>query len=425
VGNAARSGRAAASVSAMPEQDTDVVVVGAGLAGLAAALRLRAAGLAVQVLEAAPEVGGRVRTDLVDGFRLDHGFQIISPGYPALRRLVDLPALRPHKFWRAVRVAGDGRARLLGNPLDTPAALLGLVHGPVATRDVLALAAISLRDGLGPARLLTGAADQETSAELDRWGLSGPLVGRVLRPFLAGVFGDPGLTTSSRFFHLVWRSFLRAAPVLPELGVGALPRQLADRLPAGCLRLDTPVRALDGRTVTTEAGERLTGRAVVIATDASTAAEFVPGLTEPDWNALHTTYFRAPTDPLGQPVITVDGRGGPVLNAVVLSAVAPSYAPPGQALIAATTGEPLDEITLRTELDRLFGVSTRDWQALAHYSIPHALPRMTPPHPLRRPVRLEPGRYVCGDHRDTSSVQGALVSGERAARAVLADLDRD
>jgi phytoene dehydrogenase-like protein len=399
--------------------EAEVVIVGAGLAGLSAAIELQRAGHAVRVLEAAPEVGGRMRTDVVDGFRLDHGFQVLSPAYPAVRRLVDLPALDPQRFWRALRIVDGERSRLLGNPLDTTSALRGLVPlKPLSGKDIAALVAISVRDAAAPARLLTGAGDQSTRAELSRWGVSDAMVDGVLRPFLAGVFLEAELTTSSRFFHLVWRTFLRGAPVLPAEGMGALPRQLAATL---TVQLDTPVRAIWPGTVETESGERISARAIVVATDGSTASELLPGIEAPQWNGVTTFYFRSDEPPLREPVIVVDAQGGPVVNTVVLSEVARGYAPPGSALISASvlTDEP--EQVVRKHLATLYREDTARWDLIGTYAVPRSLPAMPSPHTLRREVRYDTGVYVCGDHRDTSSIQGALASGRRVARAVHAD----
>ncbi|GAA3989985.1 NAD(P)/FAD-dependent oxidoreductase [Allokutzneria multivorans] len=400
--------------------------MGAGLAGLSAAEVLASAGVEVQVLEASDEVGGRVRTDVVDGYRLDRGFQILCPAYPEVRTRVDLRALQPKAFDSGVLVSKDGRTHALTDPRTGPDAWREVFAQRVlGAGDLAALAALAGRDVFADERTLVTSHDRATRAELARWTVSGAAVDAVLRPFLSGVFLEPALETSSRFFHLVLRSFGRAAPVLPAEGMAALPRQLAARLPEGTVRVQTPVAEVTGNGVLLMDGERVTADAVVVATDGSVAAALLPELEPPRWNAVTTWYFSAPEPPLRRPVLVLDGTGGPVVNTVVLSEVADTYAPKDRALIAASVlgaGDTVDEATVRSHLARLYGVDTGSWETVARYAIPRALPAMPAPHRLRKPVRLGDRRYVAGDHRDTSSIQGALVSGRRAARAVLADV---
>jgi phytoene dehydrogenase-like protein len=407
----------------------DVVVVGAGLAGLSAAYHLRQAGLDVVVCEAADTVGGRVRTDVVDGFRLDRGFQVLLPSYPAVRALPGLKSLRLQHFTRGVIAAGATEPLALVPPGRRPAGIPGAARFAARrVRDTAALALLSARDVAAPARVLRGLPCRETAAELSRTGLSERTLEDVFRPFLAGVFLDRDLVTSSRVFHLVWRSFLRGGGALPASGMGALPHLLASMLGPGTVRCGTPVSAITDRGVRLRSRRVVNAPAVVVATDGTTAAALVPGVPAPRWHSVTTYYYRlpAPPPPGTGSTLVVDGASGLLLNTAVISNVAPGYAPPGQALVAASVPERLDddglETTVRERLARLYDTDTRDWDLLATYAIPEALPVMGPDHPLRRSVRVGEGRYVCGDHRDTSSIQGALVSGRRAAAAVLDDL---
>lgn len=407
-------------------ENAEVVVVGAGLAGLVAARRLRDAGLDVRVLESAGQVGGRVRTDIVDGFRLDAGFQVLCPGYPAAARELDLAALDLRPFLPGVRVHTDDSSHLLAltqsGVLDGWKALSRGLFGP---RDLVALAALSGRDLVGTRAKLR--ADRPTYRELRRLGCSNRLISTVLAPFLSGVFLEGELSTSSRFFHLVWRSFLRGGAALPAAGMGALPAQIAARLPAGTLHLRTEVTSAAPGEVQTADGARWTARAVVVATDGAAAATLLPGMRCPQWNAV-TTYYHATTQPLDpEPVIHVDPSDGLIVNSAPISAVAPAYAPPGTSLVETSVlGVPSSvdatEHRVRERLPRLYGVGPGAWTPVGAYPVPHALPAMPAPHPLRARVRLDDGLYVCGDHRDTSSIQGALASGRRAAHAVLAEL---
>ncbi|MEU3622879.1 oxidoreductase [Amycolatopsis coloradensis] len=407
----------------MAAHETGVVIVGAGLAGLSAGLHLHRAGIACAVLEAGDEVGGRVRTDVVDGFRLDRGFQILNPAYPAIGRLVDVDALRLGKFWRAVRVSDEDRLSLLGNPLDAPKALRDVAaRRYLSAKDLAALGALTARVAGGPARSIIRGDDGTTAGELRRTGLSDRAVETVLRPFLSGVFLESGLSTSSRFFRLVWRSFLRSAPSLPALGMGELPRQLARSLPVDAVRTGTSVEEAGNGRVRTSGGDVWKARAVIVATDGTTAARLVGEVPEPRWNSVTTWYFAPPRSPLREPVIMIDARGGPILNTAVLSEVCPTYAPEGAALVSASALTPLEEPDVRRALSRMYRADASRWPLVGRYEIPHALPSMPAPHDIRREIRFGERLYVCGDHRDTSSLQGALASGGRTARAVLRDL---
>jgi phytoene dehydrogenase-like protein len=404
----------------------DVVVVGGGLAGLSAAVNVHRAGLTVIVCEAGDQVGGRVRTDRRDGFLLDRGFQVVLPGYPELRRQLDLSALRLRPFLRGVLAMTPGGRTCLAAPWHgrrAAAGTAGFLRGRPG--DSLALAALSLRDMLAPDEVIRATDPAVTTRQDLRRRVGQATLTEVLRPFLAGVFLDPSLDTPARLFHLIWRCFLRGGGALPDGGMQMLPTLLADGLPAGAVRTGTEVTEVRESGVRTNTGEQIRARAVVIATDGTTAAALAPGLAQPAWHPVTTFYYRLPASPLDAPVLVIDGRDELLLNAAVLSDVAPGYAPASAALVAASVPGRLDpslEPRVRSGLARMYDTSTRDWELLDLYAIPLALPVLAAGQPLARPVRLGPGRYVCGDHRDTPSIQGALVSGRRAACAVLADL---
>jgi phytoene dehydrogenase-like protein len=225
----------------------------------------------------------------------------------------------------------------------------------------------------------------------------------------------------------VWRSFLRGGAALPAAGMQALPDQLAARLPAGAVRLRTTVASVAPGQALAADGTRWRAGAVVVATDASMAAKLLPGIRKPTWNAV-TTYYHVTSQAVDdEPVLRLDPADNLVVNSVVLSAVAPAYAPPGASLVATSVlGVPQSivdtERRVRNRVARLYGVGPTALTPAAAYPVPCALPAMPAPHPLRGRVRLADGLYVCGDHRDTSSIQGALASGRRAAAAVLAQL---
>ncbi|WP_052848433.1 NAD(P)/FAD-dependent oxidoreductase [Streptomyces avicenniae] len=407
----------------------DVLVVGAGVAGLVCALDLSRAGLRVALLEASDGVGGRMRTDRHDGFTLDRGFQVLSTAYPQVRRRLDRPALRLRPFTRGVLLhTPHGRLRLT-DPTRDPRRAAALLPGRTAgARDLLALARLAAADALLPARRLKTAPERTTHAALAAAGFTDAFVETFFRPFLAGVFLEDGLVTSSRVFHLVWRSMLRGTPSLPSAGIDAVPRQLAALLPPDTLRLEQPVARLTEEGAGLADGGELPARAVVVATDPATAADLLPTLPVPDCRTVTTYYHAAPRSPLPEPVLLTDTRRR-LLNTCVLSEAVPEYAPPGHSLIATSVlglDSPGREAALLPVLAEVYGADTAAWGSVATREVPGALPAMPPPQPLSRPSPRDVGRgrYVCGDHRATGSVQGALASGTRAAREVLRDLAR-
>jgi phytoene dehydrogenase-like protein len=399
--------------------------VGAGAAGLACARDLAAAGRSVRVLEASDDVGGRMRTDRVDGFLVDRGFHVFNTSYPQVKQRLRLRDLRLRPFTPGVLTHTDkGRLRLT-DPSRDPRSVAGLLRGRLAgPRDLLALGALSARDMFGPRSRIERAEDRTTRTALAAAGFSEEFVERFFRPFLSGIFLEDRLETSSRFFHLVWRSMLRGTLCLPAEGIGAVPEALVKALPADSVLLDTAVALLTDEGVQTNHGDVLPARAVVVATGKGPASALLPGLDVPAGRVVTTYYHVAPRSPLAEPTLLTDARMR-FLNTCVVSEVAPTYAPPGHALVATSVlGEDTPEArrTITAALEEVYETDTAGWDLLTARTVRDALPAMPPPQPLSRTSRVAPGRYVCGDHRATGSLEGALASGARAAREVLEDL---
>ncbi|MFE9694129.1 NAD(P)/FAD-dependent oxidoreductase [Micromonospora sp. NPDC005806] len=406
--------------------EADVVIVGGGLAGLAAARRMHRAGVPWRLIEAGDRLGGRVATDEVDGYLLDRGFQVLNTAYPRLGSLVDLGGLDLGRFTSGVLVRRGDRLVRLVNPLRDPAGTRGTVTAGIGTlADRLRFAALAIGCATLPVGRLLNAPETTSEAALRRAGLSDAFIEELLRPFLSGVLLDRELATSSHVLAMILRSFARGRIGLPARGMGALPRAIAAPLPAELIELDTPVAEVAPGRVRTGAGE-LTCRAVVVAVDPPAAATLLPQLHRVRMHGCTTYYHSTDAPPLAEPILLLDGeRRELVANTVVLSNAVPSYAPAGRHLVATSVAGPQapPEPVIRRELDRLYGRSTADWTHLTTVSIPDALPAAPPPQGrLRKPVVLADGLFIAGDHRDSPSIQGALASGWRAAGAVLAAL---
>jgi phytoene dehydrogenase-like protein len=406
------------------ERGPDVLVVGAGMAGLVCATELEARGLEVRVLERADHVGGRIRTECIDGFRCDVGFQLLNPAYPQVKRVIDVPALGLQQFAAGVRVVrGDERSVVLADPRRAPQLLpVTLRSGLVDVRDIVGLMRWAAGSVIAPQRSLD-AADRSLSDSWDAAGITGRLRREVLEPFLTGVLADDPALASATFVRLLIRSFLLGTPGLPRAGMQALPDQLAGRLRTP-VETGTEVLGVGPGPAVRTAGGTVRARVVVVATDLPSAAAM--NLTPSRLSGSLTTWWFAThrdSEQSGLPhdrLLCVDGRGGPVANTAVVSAAAPSYAPPGRGLVQVTalTAAGVTDNQARSEAGRLWRTDTTSWELLVRHDISHALPLTRPPLQLRRPVELGEGAFLCGDHQDTPSIQGAMASGHRTALAV-------
>lgn len=417
-----------------PVEPTDVVVIGAGVAGLSCARALEEGGLSVRVLEATHRVGGRVGTDLVDGFRCDRGFSWFDANDADVRAALDVPALNPRPVERGLVLAHPEGYRILQNSQASIIATIrgGLAHPQEVARLVRWTEPLRRPEG----RLLTGP-DMTLAESMDRFGLSGRLREEVLRPFFRVLLGDEDLETSYQLTMLTMRRLATGIPALPALGMQAIPDQLALGLEARVelgVRVAGVSRADESRdtvTVSTE-GPAVEASAAVVATDPGTAARLL-GLGVPRMSGQVTWWFAAPVSPtsMRMPVLNPLGPAyGPISHAVVVSNIAPRYAAPGQHLVAACTSsvdvevpelDPLpNELEVRKHLSALFRTGAVDsWTLVARHATSEAWPMSRPPMMLGRDVDLGDGLFVAGDHRDRPSISGAVRAGSRAAAAVL------
>lgn len=408
---------------ALPER-AEVVVVGAGLAGLAAARTLQAAGRRPLVLEASDGVGGRVRSDVVDGFTLDRGFQVLLTAYPEPARQLDLDALDLRPFDPGALVWTGDRFALVADPFRQPGALLRTAVAPVGSLgDKLRVAALRRRVVRAEVPDLLRGPDRSTRAALADAGFSDAMVERFFRPLFGGIQLDPDLETSARMFDTIFRCLAVGDSAVPAGGMQAIPDQLAAGLAPGTVVLGAPVAGVEPGRVVLEGGGAVDAEAVVVAAEGAAAADLL-GLGPVASRPATCVWFGLDRAPVPDRTVLLDGTGaGPALNVAVMSNVAPSYAPTGRALVAAAcpgVHDPEAEPAVRTQLRRWWGSEVDRWQHLRTDAIAHGQPDQRPPlHPKQR-VALGDGLYVCGDHRDTGSIQGALFSGRRAAEAVLA-----
>lgn len=406
-----------------------VVIVGAGLAGLTCAKHLHRAGVEFIIVEASDGVGGRVRTDKVEGFLLDRGFQVLLTAYPEAVRELDYEKLDLQVFEPGSLVyTGDGLQRM-SDPWRRPQhALQTAVCSIGGFADKLRIGRMRWSAGRGDLESVFRRPDLTTDQELKRLGFSSNMVEKFLRPFLGGVFLDRELQTSCRMLYFVFRMFSQGDTALPAAGMGAIPAQLAEQLPADSVRLNSAVSEIAPNRVTLETGEVIPCSRVVVATEQPAAAKLLPELaSDRSPRSVKCVYFAAPEPPVADRMLVLNGTGrGIVNNFCVPSQVAESYAPAGQSLVSATvlksecdTEELPDQV--RAHMREWFGASVDLWKHLQTRSIPYSLPNQTPPafKPLVQPLQIHDGIFVCGDYRTNGSVNGAMQSGRLVAEEIL------
>lgn len=386
-----------------------VVIVGAGAAGLACARVLHERGIDFQLFESASEPGGRLATDVLDGFALDRGFQILLTSYPEVRRFVDLPSLQLGNFCPGATIRQETGQVTFPNPLSRPWLLPQTMLAPVGSLFDKA------KVGLYLARLLLRPVEPGPSRKTasERLRLFSPHFRRnFLHPFWAGVFLDEELQTNSTLLDFLFRLFALGEAALPAGGMQNLARQLAAPLPRTRLHFNTEVSQIQAGSVLLQSGQRIEARHVVDATNRGRSGRF---------HSTQCTYFAAPRSPLKSAYLLLNpNRDSPVHHLAVLSDVARGYAPAGQSLVSVShVGlARIPEEEMRRELTRWFGAEVAGWRHLRTYHLDQALPVFDQEN-RPEPLQVGDGFWRCGDGMAYPSLNGALRSGREVGQSLL------
>jgi len=383
-----------------------VIVVGAGLAGLSAAITLQNEGVSVTVLESSDRAGGRVASDVIDGFVCDRGFQLINVKYPEIKKLGLLKEFDFVSASSVIEVCRDEKRVRIGDPRATLFSVFNSETGSILEK--MRLIKYLLRKTSAPS----------VGEDLKNSGL-GKTYERVLRPFLTGVFLSDPLLVDAEYGRTAIKHFVKGNSGLPARGVGALSEVLASRV--NNIEYGVQVNSIKKNVLKTSRG-KYEADAIIVATDATTAAQLLDLTDVPQLVGCTTWYHSAKESPTLSKSLIVDSQDrGPVVNTLVISNMMPSYAPIGKNLISSTSILPTTESEVRRHLAIMYGVDTRNWKLVAKYEIPSALPLESLQRKGATGSHVRDCIYIAGDYKSAPSQNGALSSGRLAALSVLVD----
>jgi phytoene dehydrogenase-like protein len=410
----------------------DVIVIGAGLAGLTAALDLHRAGKKVVLLEASDRVGGRVATDLVDGYLLDRGFQVYLTAYPDSKKYLDHEKLKLKHFGAGALILKGGKQHLVADPRRHPAQLFSSLLAPVGSlADKMKIVWLTQQLENSPVHELFAGPEQSTLHKLQELGFSSKIIDRFFRPFFGGIFLERELETSSRMFQFVFKMFSEGWASLPDGGMQQIPKQLAAGIPPEVIRLNHRVKFIQKGVVGLVNGQELNADKILVATEASGLVhDYLPQVKE-ECLGTTTMYFWTDKLPARGCWIMLNADPNPFVNNItVISEVNRTYAPQGKHLISVSCTSVLEENThaaikqVKQEMKPYFGEKVQHWHHIKTYKIRYALPnqRHVQHHIAASSMRIKEGIYMCGDHLLNGSINGAMRCGAKAAAAILQNI---
>ena len=407
----------------------DAVIIGAGLAGLRCALKLYQSGISFLLIEKSDSIGGRVKTDFLNGYTLDRGFQALFTAYPEAQSILDYHSLNLKEFYPGAIVRFDDEFHHLSDPWRKPIESMKSLFNPIGSvSDKIKIGLLRQKINNKSLKSIFSAHDKETIQYLREAGFSEQIISRFFTPLLGGIFCDNSLSTSSIMFEFIFSMMSLGSNALPSQGMQAIPDQIYNRLPYESVLLNTPVSQVTSHSAIFPTGEQINARAVIVATDGPSATELIGGFEVPKYKGASCIYFSADNCPAISNALVLNGSGkGPINHLCVPSNVSESYAPPGKSLISTTVlgTEYFNDTNLlnlvRNQLTEWFGQMALEWTHLQTYNIPHVQPKQAPP--LSRSIGgtrfLSNGILICGDHRENGSIQGALTSGRIAGELTI------
>ena len=409
----------------MNKKDLKIHIIGAGVSGLIAARVLENHGFSPVIIEATDRVGGRVKTDLIGGYRLDHGFQVLLTAYPAAQKYLDYKALELQKFLPGASIFLNNGQKLIGDPLRSPSLLFSTFFSGIGTlSDKIRILKLNLYLKKKSLTTIFAENEQTTHSYLTNLGFSEDIITNFFKPFFSGIFLETKLETSSRMFEFVYKMFGEGHATLPKSGIEAIPKQLLENLKTTILKYNTKVETLKETEITLNDGTYLKSDYTIIATEAS---ELVSNLKNQStaWKSCVTLYFETDVRVIAKKLIGLISKPGTLVNNIFYNSSLDARIKPANELLSVTvidTQSLSHEVLIKAvkeELQSYCGITTT--KLIKLYHIPRALPKLDNLKYDMMPseTRLSNSLFLAGDIQLNGSLNAAMISGERAALGVI------
>ena len=409
----------------MKQKSPSIHIIGGGISGLIAARVLEEHGLSATIIEATDRLGGRVKTDVLDGYSLDHGFQVLLTAYPAAKKYLDFDALALQEFLPGSAIFKNGKQKIIGDPLRNLSLLLPtLVSGIGTVNDKLKILALNRRLKKKSIQNIFAEKEQTTISYLENIGFSETIITDFFIPFFSGIFLENKLDTSSRMFEFVYKMFGEGNAALPKDGIQAIPKQLFEKLKSTTIIFNTKVKSVENGNIKLESGETLKSNFTIIATQASGLVSNLKNQATL-WKSCDTLYFEVTKREIRKPLIGLIAAPNALINNIFYHTSLQTSATATKELLSVTvvnrqnlTNKQL-VAKVQKELKELCNIDSCTF--IKQYNIPMALPNLQDIQYEMLPseTRLTETIFLAGDTQLNGSLNAAMIAGERAALEVI------
>ncbi|WP_299051497.1 FAD-dependent oxidoreductase [uncultured Polaribacter sp.] len=413
----------------MQKSDYKIHIIGSGVSGLVAAQVLENFGYHPTIIEASNTVGGRVKSDIVDGYVLDHGFQVLLSEYPAAQKYLDFKALDLQKLVPGALIFKDGKKQKIGDPLRDLSLLFPTIFANIGSiGDKLKI--LKLNTTLKNKKLqdIFDAQEITTIQYLKNYGFSDNIIANFFKPFFSGIFLEPNLQTSSRMFEFVYKMFGKGYAVIPENGIQAISNQLKNKLNQTTFNFNSPVKRVKNNAIILENEKEIKSHFTIVATEASPLISNLKN-QETTWKSCDSLYFEISQKTFTSAIIGLIADKSALINNIFYTTSIQKSPNQNKNVLSVTVVKEhqltVNELIkkVQEELEQYCNISKAKF--IKRYQIKKALPKLSN---LQYEIsstetQLTTSIFLAGDQLLNSSLNAAMISGERAAMGVIKTLE--